>query len=378
MIPKAELHVHINGTISSKMLPELAERNGVTLSDAYFDPDGNARWVDYTDFHEAYSAGSAAVKTPKDFADVAYDYLRRCHEEGAIYVELMASPDKSKRGGSSFDANLNGIIDGIERAKKDFGIESRIVLTAKRHRGAEDAWTMLREARKSLQSDRVKHYLTGFGLAGDETQHRAIEFKTAFEFARNELGLECTVHAGEALGAAGVEEVVNNLPIKRIGHGVRAVDDPELVKEIAKKGIVLEVCPTSNVVLKFFRDFASHPMNALRAAGVKVTINSDDPSLFGTSIGREYEIAEKHFGIKPEQQLEITRTAIEAGFMDDVTRQRLLTRVDVAMKNLKAGKPLDQIDEGPVNDDQPPAPGKAAGLGGRIERLWRPGSKGQQ
>lgn len=351
MIPKAELHVHINGTISGKLLPELAERNGVVLSDAYFDQDGNARWDDYSDFHEAYSAGSAAVKTPQDFADVAYDYLRRAHEQGAIYVELMASPDKSKRGGAGFDENLHGIIDGIERAKRDFGIESRIILTAKRHRGPEDAWRMLRDAKKSLQDPRVRHHLTGFGMAGDETVHRAIEFKKAFEFAKNDLGLHNTVHAGEALGADGVWEVVNHLPIERIGHGVRAIDDPELVKELAERKLTLEVCLRSNITLDVFKDFASHPFNKLRESGVKVTVNSDDPALFDGSIGDEYELAEKHFGMSPLEQLAMTRTAIEAGFVDDVTKKRLLKRVDKAITNLINGKPLDQIDEGPVNDD---------------------------
>lgn len=372
MIPKAELHVHINGTITGKLLPELAERNGVTLSDAYFDPEGNARWDDYQDFHQAYSAGSAAVKGPKDFADVAYDYLKRCHEQGAIYVELMASPDKSKRGGASFDENLKGIIDGIERAKEEFGIESRIILTAKRHRGAEDAMRMLRSAQQSMQDPRVRHYLTGFGMAGDETQHRAIEFKKAFEFATNKLGLKGTVHAGEALGADGIWEVVDHLPISRIDHGVRAVDDPALLKEIIDRKLVLTVCPTSNVVLKFYDDYKSHPLNQLREAGVRVTLNSDDPALFNTSIGREYEIAEKHFGIGPKEQLAITRTAIEGGFMDEPTRTRLLKRVDKALDNLAAGKPLDQIDEGPVADAGPSGR-RFDKLRSRVEGILKPG-----
>ena len=352
MIPKAELHVHINGTIRYELLSELAERNGIKLDDVYFDKEGNRNWVSYADFHEAYSAGSAVVKNPRDFADVAYDYLKRCHEQGAIYVELMASPDKSKRGGAGFDENLKGIIDGIERAKAEFGIESRIVLTAKRHRDPKDAWHMLRDAKKSMEDERVRHYVTGFGMAGDEQVHQAVEFRDAFKFAKEELGLRTTVHAGEALGADSVAEVVNHLNIERIGHGVRAIDDPELVQELVERGIVLEVCLRSNIELGVYPDYASHPFNRLRDAGVKVTVNSDDPDVWNRpgSIGEEYALAEKHFGMTPLEQLQMTRTAIEAGFVDDLTKKRMIKRVDKAIANLKLGVPLDQIDEGPITD----------------------------
>ena len=350
MIPKAELHVHINGTIRYELLRELADRNGIELDDVYFDHEGNRNWISYADFHEAYSAGSAVVKNPQDFADVAYDYLRRCHEQGAVYVELMASPDKSKRGGAGFDENLKGIIDGIERAKEEFGIESRIILTAKRHRDPSDAWKMLREAKKSLQDPRVRHHVTGFGMAGDEQVHQAVEFRDAFKFAKDELGLHTTVHAGEALGAESVAEVVNHLNIERIGHGVRAIDDPDLIQELVERQIVLEVCLRSNIELEVYPDYASHPFNKLRDAGVIVTVNSDDPDVWNRpgSIAEEYALAEEHFGMTPSEQLKMTRDAVKAGFMDDVTKRRLIKRIDKAMANLQLGVPLDQIDEGPV------------------------------
>lgn len=355
MVLKAELHVHINGTISSDLLPELAERNSVPLTGPNFDADGNTQWTDYHDFHEAYSAGSAAVQNPRDFADVAYDYLRRCHEEGAIYVELMASPEKSHRGGSDFDENLHGIIDGIERAKQDFGIESRIILTAKRHRGPEDGFRMLRSAEKSMQDPKVRHYVTGFGMAGDETMHRAASFRDLFLRAKD-MGLRLTAHAGEALGADGVQEVIDMLPVERIGHGVRAIEDPELVKELAERDILLEVCLRSNITLEVYPDFQSHPFNALREAGVKVSVNSDDPALFSGGIADEYKLAEDEFGMSPMDQLQMTRQAIEHGFMDELTQRRLLKRVDLAMENLVKGVPVADIDPGPqvANDKLPP------------------------
>ncbi|MEO0392048.1 MAG: adenosine deaminase [Pseudomonadota bacterium] len=374
MIPKAELHVHINGTIRYELLTKLAKRNGIEISDVYYDQEGNVNWVDYSDFHEAYSAGSAVVKNPEDFADVAYDYLRQCHEQGAIYVELMASPDKSKRGGKGFDENLHGIIDGIERAKRDFGIESRIILTAKRHRGPKDAWDMLRAAKKSLRDPRVRHHVTGFGMAGDEQVHRAIEFRDAFKFAKEKLGLRNTVHAGEALGADGVWEVVNHLPIERIGHGVRSVEDEELVQELAERGLTLEVCLRSNMALGVYPEFKMHPINELRKAGVKVTVNSDDPALFGGSIADEYKLAEKQFGMNMYQQLQLTKTAIEAAFVDDATQYRLLKVVDKAFKCLDMGADEDHLDEGPI--DKKGSVGKQ--LRGGVADFGKPGDDGYE
>jgi adenosine deaminase len=167
--------------------------------------------------------------------------------------------------------------------------------------------------------------VTGFGLAGDEAGFPPAPFARAFRIAED-AGLGLTVHAGEWAGPESVRGGME-LPVTRIGHGVRAIEEPDLVAEIAARGLVLEVCPTSNVALGLYPDYASHPFPQLRAARVKVTLGSDDPPYWAASIGGEYAVADQKFGLADTELREITRTAIEAAFVDTTLRQQLLSKV---------------------------------------------------
>ncbi|HJQ60665.1 MAG TPA: adenosine deaminase family protein, partial [Vineibacter sp.] len=178
---------------------------------------------------------------------------------------------------------------------------------------------------RTLLADRHP-YVVGFGMAGDELQHTPADFAPAFRLVAD-AGYPCTSHAGEVAGAESVRATIDALPVSRIGHGVRASEDPRLLEEIARRGLVLEVCPGSNIALGVYRDYASHPLRRLIDAGCKVTLNSDDPPYFDTTLGREYAGAAQRFGLTPRDLLNITRTAIEAAFADDATRGRVLARV---------------------------------------------------
>jgi adenosine deaminase len=171
--------------------------------------------------------------------------------------------------------------------------------------------------------------VTGFGMAGDEAVGRAADFAPAFAIAAG-AGLACTAHAGEVCGAESVRDAIRSLPLARIGHGVRAVEDPDLVREIVDRGLVLEVCPVSNVATGVYPSLAAHPFGRLRAAGVAVTLASDDPPYFDTSIGREYAEAARHAGLDDRALGAVTRTALRAAFVDEDTRAALLARVDAA------------------------------------------------
>ena len=322
MIPKAELHAHLEGTASPELVRRLAARNGMDLPDRLFREDGRFAWNGFLDFLRAYDAASSVIRTPLDYRDVTHEYMAGCAAEGAIYAEVMSSPDHAAMAGMSYRDHLDGIVAGIKDARAETGIEGRIIVTCVRHFGVERAVEVAR------QTVRHPHALvTGFGMGGDEAGFPPAPFAQAFRIAHEEAGLACNVHAGEFGGPDSIRAALT-LPVTRIGHGVRAVEDPALMTELAARGTVLEVCPTSNIATGVFADYAAHPLKALMAAGIRITLNSDDPPFFDTSIGREYDVAAEEFGLDEATLRGFTRTALEAAFVDEATRQSLLARLD--------------------------------------------------
>jgi adenosine deaminase len=320
VIPKAELHVHLEGTAPPELTRRIAKRNNLEIPPGTIGVDGRYLWDDFLHFLRVYDQAASVIRTAQDYRDITFEYLCSCADEGAIYVELTASPDHAALAGLSYPDQIAGIAQGIDDARDATGIEARILITAVRNFGTERA-----EAVAALPGAHPHPYVTGFGLAGDEAGFPPEPFARAYDIARD-AGLGLAVHAGEWAGPESVRGGMT-LPVTRIGHGVRAIEEPELVAEIAARGLVLEVCPTSNVALGLYPDYASHPFPALRAAGVKVTLASDDPPYWAASIGGEYGVARQEFGLSDEDLRAITRTAIEAAFVDTTLRQQLLTKV---------------------------------------------------
>ncbi|HJP23611.1 MAG TPA: adenosine deaminase [Alphaproteobacteria bacterium] len=322
MIPKAELHVHLEGTATPDLVRRLAKRHEMALPSKMFGPDGDFIWRNFLDFLDLYDAAAAVIRTPEDYRDVTLDYLRRSAAEGAIYVEMMSSPDHAAQNGMSYSDHLEGIAAGIEEAREECGIEGRIIVTCVRHFGAE------RGLEIAQQVVAQPHPLVvGFGMGGDEAAYPAGDFAKVFDHIAA-AGLACTVHAGEWAGPESVRQAMETLPVCRLGHGVRAIEDPGLVAEIVARGLVLEVCPGSNLATGVFPSPQAHPFNSLRRAGVAVTLNSDDPPYFATSIGHEYDFADRHFGLDESELRAVTRTALEAAFVDDGTKATLLAKVE--------------------------------------------------
>jgi adenosine deaminase len=321
MIPKAELHVHLEGTAPPALVRRLAARNGVTLPPALFAGEDVFHWTDFLHFLATYDLAASAIRTPEDYRDVTHAYLVSCAREGALYVELIASPAHADAVGLSDAEHFGGIAAGIDDARRDTGIEARILATAIRNHGVQAAERL---ARRLARGDRHP-YVVGFQLAGDEAGFPPGPFARAYELAAG-AGLGCSVHAGEHAGPESVRGALG-LPVSRIAHGVRAVEDPGLVEEIAQRGIVLEVCPTSNVATGVYPGYESHPLGALREAGVRVTLGSDDPPYFGCSIGSEYAVAHERFGMDEGTLVDITRTAVEGAFADDGLKRALLARI---------------------------------------------------
>jgi adenosine deaminase len=316
VIPKAELHVHLEGTAPPNLIRRLAERNRMPVPEGVFDGPNRFAYTDFLDFLNTYDLAASVIRTGEDYRDVTYEYLASCARDGALYVELTASPDHAALVGLSDEEHLEGIARGIDDARQ-LGIEGRILISAVRNFGVEQAVRVARYA-----AERPHPYVVGFSMAGDEENFPAGDYAEAFEIAAA-AGLGCTVHAGEWAGAHSVRAALQ-LPVTRIAHGVRSIEDPALVEELAERGIVLECCPTSNVVLGAFDSYEDHPLPRLRAAGVRVTLGSDDPPYFGASIGGEYAVCAERFGFDDEALREITRTALEAAFCEQKLKNRLI------------------------------------------------------
>ncbi len=316
---KAEIHCHIEGAAPPALAAAQARKYGVDTRG--FLRGGTYLWTDFSEFLVCYDSVAALFRTAEDYALLTETYLLGLAQANTIYSEIIVSPDHGDRIGLGADAYLAGISDGIHSAREKTGIEARIIVTGERHFGPERVIGAARYAARARNP-----LVTGFNLAGEERMGRVGDYARAFDIARD-AGLGLTIHAGEVCGAFSVADAVDLVKPSRIGHGVRAIEDPVLVERLASSGTVLEVCPGSNVALKIFPDFDRHPLRQLSAAGVRVCLNSDDPPFFHTSLEREYEIASKEMGFSDSELDGMTRTAIEAAFIDEATRSRLLARL---------------------------------------------------
>ncbi len=319
MVKKAELHVHLEGTATPALVRDLASRNGAQLDPSTFASDGEFQWSDFWDFLNCYDKAAAAIKSIDDYRAVTYDYLKRCAAEDVIYVETFSSPDHAAAAGMSYNDHLEGIAAGIDDARRDFAIECRIIVTCVRHLGPEKALAVAESVIRNPHP-----YVVGFGMGGDEAMHHPADFAPAFDLVHGS-GLPTTNHAGEFGGPESVRATLDHLPVSRIGHGVRSIEDPALVSEIADRKITLELCPGSNIATGLYKNYQSHPINRLIDAGCLVTISSDDPPFFATSVGKEYERTAKAFNWSEDKLIHITRNAINAAFCDLPLKEKLLS-----------------------------------------------------
>ncbi len=314
-IKKLELHLHLEGAAPPKFVRDLAARAHVDL-DGVFDAQGSYRYRDFPEFLRVYEAATAVLRTPEDYARLVRTVLEAQREEGVIYTEMFLSPDFC--GGRELNAWREYLAAIEEAAGGVAGIEMRSIVTCIRHFGPEAA----REA-ALCAAETAGAFVTGFGMGGDETVGRQGDFAWSFDCAR-EAGLGLTTHAGEWGGPDSVRQALDDLGVSRIGHGVQAAEDPALLDRLAEDGVVLEVCPGSNVALKLYSNIGEHPIDRIRNAGVEVTVSTDDPPFFRTDMTREYEALAGAFGWDEDVFAEINRAAARAAFCDAPTRDRLL------------------------------------------------------
>lgn len=322
-VQKAELHVHLEGTISPALAQRLAMRNGLNLNPGLISPDGASyQFSDFLDFLKAYDSVAAVIKNPVDYYELTFDYLRSIALRGTIYTEMMYSPDHAEQSsGIPSSEHLAAIQQAIDDARLRYQIVGRIIITAVRHFGPESAIHVASQAIKEKQS-----CIVGFGLGGDEINFPPHLFKRAYQIAADG-GLQCTVHAGEFGPAEGMREAMRELPIKRIGHGVKAIDSVETIAELKDKNIALEICPSSNIALGLFANMNEHPLPRFKELGIMLSLGSDDPPFFNCNLPGEYERVQKAYGYSDKVMTEFTRMAIQSSFADEQTKLELFARL---------------------------------------------------
>lgn len=318
-LPKIELHLHLEGAAPPEFIRMLAAEKGVRL-DGIFDQNGSYSFNSFERFLQVYEAATEVLQSPEDFGRLTRAVLEQSAAHGVVYTEAFISPDFC--GGRDVGAWKEYLAAMQEAAAKVPQVEMRGIVTCIRHFGPEKA---IETAACAVAT--VGDFVTGFGMGGNEGLHTQGDFAWAFDAAR-EAGLGLTTHAGEFGGPESVRQALDDLHVTRIGHGVRAHEDPALIARLAEEGIVLEVCPGSNVVLGLFDNVAAHPIEKIRSNGVKVTVSTDDPPFFHTDMTREYEVLQSAFGWDETRFAEIYRTAADAAFCDEAMRARLLSHLE--------------------------------------------------
>ena len=320
-LPKIELHLHHEGAAPPAFIRGLASEKRVDLS-RIFREDGSYAYRDFNHFLSVYEAATSVLTGPEEFARLTRAVLEESAAHGVVYSETFLSPDFCGGGDvTAWREYLAAIREAADEAERDLGITLRGIVTCIRHFGPEQAKTAA-----VCAAETAGEWIVGFGMAGDEMVGHQRDYIWSFDCAR-EAGLKMTTHAGEWGGAASVREAVDDINPARIGHGVQAIDDLALVDVLAERGIVLEVCPGSNVFLGVYPSLAKHPIQRLRERGVKVTVSTDDPPFFHTTMTREFEALEKTFGWGEEDFSEVTETALAAAFCNDETKDKIRERL---------------------------------------------------
>ena len=322
-LPKAELHLHLEGTVAPPTLRRLAERYGTPLAANFGDAGSDA--IDrlyatgtFSAFLDAFKTICQHLRSPEDYEFITYEALRQLAGQNVRYAELTLSAGVILWMGGSVGDYFAGAAEGARRALQDFGIRTAWIFDAVRQFGPEPAAEVVRQAARLRDRGVV-----GFGIGGDERKAPAELFRDVFAGARSE-GLRITVHAGETDGPASVWGALNALGAERIGHGLTAAEDPALVDYLVEKQVPVEICLTSNLRTGCLDDLRQHPLRRYFDRGMAVVLNTDDPALFGTDLNREYRLAREVFGFTDGELAQLARTSFHAAFLPSRDRDAYL------------------------------------------------------
>lgn len=317
-LPKAELHIHIEGSLEPEMMLALAQRNGVDLP--YPDAAALSRAYRFTklqDFLDLYYRGMSVLRTERDFFDLALAYFKRSAAQRLRYAEIFFDPQGHTSRGVAFETVLGGLTRARKTARAEYGIPSRLIMCILRHLDEADAERALDRALAH------RGEIMGIGLDSSELGHPPRKFKRVFARARK-AGFKLVAHAGEEGPPDYVWQAIDELGVDRIDHGNRALEDAALVKRIVRDRLALTVCPLSNLRLCVVPDLKHHPLKRMLDLGIRATVNSDDPAYFGGYIGDNYAAAAKHLGLTADDLIALARNGFDASFMPREEKARAL------------------------------------------------------
>lgn len=321
-LPKAELHLHIEGSLEPEMMFALARRNGMTIPFASVEAVRAAyAFSNLQDFLDIYYAGAAVLRTEQDFHDLALAYFARAAADGVVHAEIFFDPQTHTERGIPFGVVAEGLLAGMRAAEAQYGITSQLILCFLRHLDEDAALATLATAEPWL--DRI----VGVGLDSSELGHPPSKFARVFARA-GAMGLRRVAHAGEEGPAAYVREAIELLHVDRIDHGNRALEDPLLVTQLARSGMTLTVCPLSNVKLCNVAGIDAHPIDTMLRLGLRATVNSDDPAYFGGYIADNYRAVARARGLDRAALATLARNSFLGAFLPDATVTALLARLD--------------------------------------------------
>jgi adenosine deaminase len=321
-MPKAELHLHIEGTLEPELALRLAERNGVTLPYPSVEALRAAyQFTDLQSFLDIYYAGASVLKHEQDFYDLTWAYLERAKSDNVVHTEIFFDPQTHTSRGVGLSVVMAGITRALEEADRRLGISSRLIMCFLRHLSETQAFATVDAALP------FREQIVAVGLDSSERGHPPSQFERVFARCR-ELGWRSVAHAGEEGPASYIAEALDLLKAERIDHGVRCLEDAGLVARLARERVPLTVCPLSNVKLRVFPDLQRHNLKQLLAAGLHVTINSDDPAYFGGYVNDNFTAAQQALNLSRDDLRQLAKNSFLASFIAEADKQRFCAALD--------------------------------------------------
>ena len=329
LIPKAELHLHIEGSLEPELMFAMAKKNGVKIKYNTIEEIKAAyNFNNLQEFLDLYYAGADVLLKQEDFYNLTMAYLKKAHEDNVLHTEIFFDPQTHTARGVKFDSVVNGIANALEDGKKQMGISSQLIMCFLRHLDEKSAMKTLDYALNH------KDKIIAVGLDSSELGNPPTKFTNVFERAQKE-GFLTVAHAGEEGPASYVWEAIDLLNVARVDHGVRSIDDEKLITELAKRQIPLTVCPLSNLKLKVVADLKEHPLKKMLDKNLIVTINSDDPSYFGGYVNQNYLEVARALNLTKDDILVLTKNSFKASFLSDAEKQLFLEKVEEKDKELR-------------------------------------------
>jgi adenine deaminase len=320
-IPKAELHLHIEGTLEPEMVFELADKHRVAMQHESVEALHHAyRFTNLQSFLDVYYQGAEILRDESDFHALTAAYLRRAHADGVVHAEIFFDPQTHTARGVAFEAVIGGIHSALAEGERALGITHRLILCFLRHLSAEDAMATLEQALPHAGT------ITAVGLDSSEAGHPPAKFGAVFARARSE-GLLAVAHAGEEGPPEYISEALDLLKVKRIDHGVRSEEDPALLERLARERVPLTVCPLSNVRLRVFDRMEDHNLKRLLQRGLCVTVNSDDPAYFGGYVAENYLAAYRALNLSRAEIVQLASNSVEASFLSQADKDAWLQKI---------------------------------------------------